>query len=70
LNKQLDAIIKETSVFPAVNQVERHPILQSLDLVAYCQEKGVHITAYSESIKGPLFTHKKKPLPDEKYYLK
>lgn len=35
---------------PAVNQVERHPLLQSNDLIAYCKEKNVHITAYSVCI--------------------
>lgn len=44
---QLDAIIKGTGVVPAVNQIERHPLLQSNDLIAYCKEKGIHITAYS-----------------------
>lgn len=38
---------KATGVVPAVNQIERHPVLQSNDLIAYCKEKNVHITAYS-----------------------
>ncbi|PYH87320.1 Aldo/keto reductase [Aspergillus uvarum CBS 121591] len=45
--EQLDAIIKGTGVIPAVNQVERHPFLLDNDLVRYCHEKGIHITAYS-----------------------
>ncbi|KAJ5736397.1 uncharacterized protein N7483_001522 [Penicillium malachiteum] len=43
----LEAIIKATGVVPAANQIERHPVLQSNELIKYCQEKGIHITAYS-----------------------
>ncbi|KAL1989277.1 hypothetical protein VTN96DRAFT_39 [Rasamsonia emersonii] len=45
--EQLEAIIKATGVVPAVNQIERHPLLQSNELIAYAKEKGIHITAYS-----------------------
>ena len=29
------------------NQIEAHPLLPQDDLVAYCKEKNIHITAYS-----------------------
>ncbi|KAJ5484194.1 hypothetical protein N7539_005990 [Penicillium diatomitis] len=45
--EHLEAIIQGTGVVPAANQIERHPVLQSKDLVEYCQNKGIHITAYS-----------------------
>lgn len=43
----LNAIINGTGVVPSVNQIERHPALQSRDLLMYCEEKGIHVTAYS-----------------------
>ncbi|KAJ5889066.1 hypothetical protein N7495_009107 [Penicillium taxi] len=43
----LEAIINATGVVPAANQIERHPVLQSLELIEYCQKKNIHITAYS-----------------------
>ena len=45
--QQLEAIINGTGVVPAANQIERHPVLQSNDLIEYCQKKGIHVTAYS-----------------------
>ncbi|TPX13012.1 uncharacterized protein E0L32_006657 [Thyridium curvatum] len=44
---QLEHLIKETGVVPAVNQVERHPRNPQPKLVEYAAQKGIHITAYS-----------------------
>lgn len=43
----LEAIINGTGVTPAANQVERHPLLPWPELVDYCKQKNIHITAYS-----------------------
>ncbi|KDR75585.1 hypothetical protein GALMADRAFT_248072 [Galerina marginata CBS 339.88] len=45
--EDLEGIIKATGVVPVVNQIEAHPLLPQDDLVAYCKEKNIHITAYS-----------------------
>ena len=45
--EQLERIIKETGVVPAVNQVESHPYLPQKELIEYCKKKGIVITAYS-----------------------
>ncbi|CAG8934913.1 unnamed protein product [Penicillium salamii] len=46
--EHIDAIVKATGVTPAVNQVERHPLLQQKEtLVKFCMERNIHITAYS-----------------------
>lgn len=45
--EQLERIIKETGVVPAVNQVESHPYLPQKELIEYAKKKGIVITAYS-----------------------
>lgn len=43
----LEELIAESGVVPVVNQIEAHPYLPQNELVAYCKEKNIHITAYS-----------------------
>ena len=45
--EQLERIIKETGVVPAVNQVELHPYLPQKELIEYCKKKGIVLTAYA-----------------------
>jgi len=45
--EQLETIIKATGVVPAMNQIERHPLIRGDELLAYCKEKGILITCYS-----------------------
>lgn len=44
---KLRALVDGAAHKPEMNQVEMHPYLQQPELVAYCQEAGVHLTAYS-----------------------
>lgn len=45
--KTLEVLLPQAKVVPAVNQVQLHPCLPSFDLLAYCAQKGIHVTAYS-----------------------
>ena len=43
----LKKIIDQSGVVPAMNQVELHPYNPQNDLLKYCEEKGIRLTAYS-----------------------
>merc|ERR1719163_2102034 len=40
-------ILIASGIVPAVNQVEMHPFLQQTELVRFCHEHGIHVTAYA-----------------------
>jgi len=44
---ELERLIKETSVVPAVHQIELHPYLQQHSFTEFHKQKGIHITQYS-----------------------
>lgn len=43
----LNKLLPEAKTTPVVNQVELHPNNPSPLLVKFCEEKGIHLTAYS-----------------------
>ncbi len=45
--KKIIRLIQETGYKPELNQVELHPYLQQTELVAFCLEHGIQLTAYS-----------------------
>ncbi len=44
---KLEKLIAECGIVPAVNQVELHPYNPQPELMAYCADKGIVLTAYS-----------------------
>ncbi|GAA5860134.1 hypothetical protein JCM1840_002784 [Sporobolomyces johnsonii] len=59
--EMVDTIIEATGVIPAVNQIERHPLLLQPELVEHHKKKNIHITAYggfgNNLIGEPLLIH-------------
>jgi len=44
---QINRIMKETQTTPSVHQIELHPYLVQDDMVKYCQDNNIAVTAYS-----------------------
>ncbi|MDQ1236904.1 diketogulonate reductase-like aldo/keto reductase [Paenibacillus sp. SORGH_AS306] len=51
----LDDLLADAKVVPAVNQVEFHPLLTQSELLAYSEEKGIQLEAWSPLARGKLF---------------
>ncbi|KIW38623.1 uncharacterized protein PV06_09575 [Exophiala oligosperma] len=45
--RYLEELLPKVDIVPAVNQIENHPLLPQQEIVDYCQQKGIHVTAYS-----------------------
>lgn len=57
--KQLERLLRECVVKPAVNQIESHPHFNNKDLIRFCKDNDIHVTAYS-----PFGSDDAKPLTD------
>ncbi len=50
----LDQLAEHASVMPSINQIEFHPHLQSPELVAYCDARGIVVEAWSPLKHGQI----------------
>lgn len=56
--QHLRALEKNSNIKPVINQIECHPLLQQNELIAFCKERDISVTAW-----GPL--GRGRVLPDE-----
>jgi len=50
--EDLQQLLDETGVVPAVNQIELHPLHQRRELAAFCAEHGIRIEAWGPLAQG------------------
>ena len=67
--KDLEKIIKEYEIVPAINQIKMHPLKfsENKDLIDFCQKKDIKIEAYSPLTHGENLDYKKFKEIAEKY---
>lgn len=55
--KHLRKLENNVNVSPMVNQVERHPSLQQRELILFCEQRNIAVTAWAPLGRGALFEH-------------
>lgn len=54
----LEELMKDAEIKPMVNQVEYHPRLTQLELIAFCKKHDIQLEAWSPLMQGQLLEHK------------
>jgi methylglyoxal/glyoxal reductase len=54
---QLEDLLGESEVVPAVNQIEFHPLLVQADLLVFCASKDIRVEAWSPLMRGRILEH-------------
>ena len=44
---QLEELLQQAKIMPAVNQVELHPLWRQEELLSFCSSKGIHVSAHT-----------------------
>ena len=50
----LEAILRDSQIVPAVNQIEFHPLLVQPELLKFCQEHKIQVEAWSPLVEGQI----------------
>lgn len=50
-------MLHDEGLYPVMNQVEFHPLLYQKDLLSYCEDYDIALTAYSPLARGQFATH-------------
>lgn len=56
--RHLEELLSQTSVVPAINQVEFSPFLYQKELLDYCKQHNIQLEAYSPLTRGRRLDHK------------
>ncbi|HEY9574855.1 MAG TPA: aldo/keto reductase [Lachnospiraceae bacterium] len=65
--RDLELLSQVSSITPAVNQIEYHPLFVQDDILNYCQERNIHVQAYAPLARGAYLNREPLLLLAQKY---